>query len=56
MTLHTVIGVAHLGEPVDDREPLEDGAVSESRDCGPGDLAVRDYHARLEGEVICGEV
>lgn len=30
--LHTVIGVAPLGEPSGDREPLEDGAVSEARD------------------------
>lgn len=29
---HTVIGVAPPGEPAGDREPLEDGAVSEAQD------------------------
>ena len=30
--LHTVIGVAPLGEPTGDRGPLEDGAMSEAQD------------------------
>ena len=57
-------GVAPPDDPAGDREPLEDGAVSEAQDAcresGGGDrrqngherpdgVAVRDYHSRLEG-------